>query len=113
MGDDEIDNISQKLKLKREDFIRQYTKQVDDRISLRDLEQDNWNCIMLKNGKCSIYEDRPLQCRTFPFWPQNICHEDKWEHVKDDCPGIGKGKLFTMDEIEDISDGTRTVDSVK
>lgn len=113
MTEEEIVNIHQHLGISREAFISQYTKSVDDRISLRDIESDNWNCIMLKNGKCSIYEVRPLQCRTYPFWGRNLISAEEWEEVKQECPGVGEGRLFSIDEIEDISDGIRTVDSVK
>lgn len=113
LKDGELENIVEHMGIEPEAFIQNYTKSVDDRISLRDLENENWNCVMLKDGKCSIYNVRPMQCRTFPFWPHNIASKEDWEHLKNECPGIGKGKTFTMDEIEDISDGTRTVDSVK
>lgn len=48
-------------------------------------------CVFLDDfGKCTIYEARPTQCRTFPFWPEYMPKE-KFEAVKDLCPGIGVG----------------------
>lgn len=108
-----ITNISAHLKITESEFIANYTKKVGDDLSLVDLEEDNWNCIMLKNGKCSIYEVRPLQCRTYPFWYQNLDSKKTWVEEKEACPGIGKGKRYTFEEIESIADGAETIDSIK
>jgi uncharacterized protein len=51
-------------------------------------------CRFLKAGKCSVYEARPTQCRTFPFWP-----ELDWEKVRETCPGIGVGEKLTKETI--------------
>lgn len=36
-------------------------------------------------GGCGVYEARPLQCRTFPFWNYFKNHLDE---LKRECPGI-------------------------
>lgn len=50
-------------------------------------------CRFFKNGKCGVYEARPTQCRTFPFWPEYM-KPQSWEKLKSICPGIGEGKDF-------------------
>jgi len=30
--------------------------------------KENGDCIFLKKGSCSIYEDRPLVCKIYPYW---------------------------------------------
>ena len=42
---------------------------------------DSNRCIFLgENGKeCSIYELRPTQCRTYPFWPRLLESSESWE----------------------------------
>lgn len=113
LNEQNIEDIRHTLGISREEFLLQYTKRVGDGISLIDLEDDNWNCIMLKDGKCSIYDVRPLQCRTYPFWHQNLEHKLSWAVEKESCPGIGKGRVYQPDEIEAIADGSETIDSVK
>jgi|SaaInlStandDraft_1057018.scaffolds.fasta_scaffold05290_7 uncharacterized protein len=113
LDEDEILRLQNCLGVDQEFFLDNYTKAVGDRISLRDVEEDNWNCILLKDGKCSVYENRPLQCRTFPFWPQNIITKAEWEETKTECPGIGEGRHYTKEEIEAIAMGDETIDSVK
>jgi len=36
-------------------------------------------CIFLQDDKtCSIYEARPVQCRTYPFWPRIMKSREAW-----------------------------------
>ncbi len=59
----------------------------------------NGNCIFLKNKKCTVYNARPIQCRTWPFWKENMSPK-KWnQDIKNFCPGIGKGELVDKKEI--------------
>ena len=109
----DITAISEFLALSREEFLSRYTKEVKDRISLIDIEEDNWNCVMLKNGRCTIYNQRPIQCRTYPFWIQNILSEENWEETAEECPGVGAGRLYTVDEISRIAQEECTIDSIK
>ena len=51
---------------------------------------------------CKIYEARPTQCRTYPFWKTLLYRKNKWEKEKESCPGIGSGKLYTAEEIEEL-----------
>lgn len=37
-------------------------------------------CVFLTNeGQCGIYETRPVQCRTYPFWPSLLEDLEAWE----------------------------------
>ncbi|MDR1301432.1 MAG: YkgJ family cysteine cluster protein [Treponema sp.] len=69
----------------------------EERLSLK--ETVDYDCIFWKNG-CSVYEGRPLQCRTFPFWSSILVSPDSWDYTAASCPGMGKGMLHTKDEIE-------------
>lgn len=36
-------------------------------------------CIFLgEDNRCTIYEARPLQCRTYPYWPRMMMSRDEW-----------------------------------
>ncbi len=86
---DEIEKMSHFVNLSVEDFATMYLKKVKHRYSLveKKLDDNNYACIFFdeKMKCCSIYEVRPLQCRTFPFWEQ--FKNDKDEVIKE-CPGI-------------------------
>jgi Fe-S-cluster containining protein len=68
------------------------------RLSLR--EKANYDCVFWQEGGCSVYAARPLQCRTFPFWSQNLVSRKAWEEEMGRCPGMDKGTLHSCREIE-------------
>jgi Fe-S-cluster containining protein len=48
-----------------------------------------------------MYKARPSQCRTWPFWPENLKTKRHWESVKrvTPCPGMDSGKLVPIEQI--------------
>jgi len=64
------------------------------------------DCIFLKNidgrKKCSIYPVRPNQCRTWPFWSDNLTTPSAWNHTAKKCSGINRGKFYSFSKIEKI-----------
>jgi len=41
-----------------------------------------------ENDRCSIYEVRPLQCRTYPFWPSYFQDAKSYRSLKKECEGV-------------------------
>jgi Fe-S-cluster containining protein len=96
--------IAEYLKLSPEDFTRKYVRRVGTRLSL--IEKPNYDCIVWDEQKgCIIYEVRPLQCRTFPFWHENLESPDAWRGVSRRCRGVGKGDAYSVQQIHRIRDG--------
>lgn len=62
--------------------------------------------MFLEGKQCSVYEARPTQCRTWPFWPENMDAKTWDEDVVSYCPGVGKGKLYSQSEIKKLMDLT-------
>lgn len=58
-------------------------------------------CRFLENNRCSVYEARPTQCRTWPFWPETLSAKGWKKEVAAYCPGVGKGKTWSRAEIEE------------
>ena len=50
--------------------------------------------------KCSVYNARPTQCRTWPFWKENMKAKTWNNYIVNFCPGIGKGKKININQIE-------------
>ena len=88
--------IAGHLKMRTSDFSRKYLDNENGWFFLKDPEK---NCIFLDGKACTVYEGRPTQCRTWPFWPENMKPRTWKTEVTTFCPGIGKGKLYTPDEI--------------
>ena len=68
-------------------------------------EKPGGDCIFLtrENGKtgCSIYPVRPLQCRIWPFWSQNLRSGEAWNETnRKKCPGMNTGEHYTFVQIE-------------
>jgi len=81
-----------------EEFGRRFLRRVGDRISL--IERPGGDCVFWDKGAgCTVYAARPVQCRTWPFWPENIESPEAWDHVTGVCPGSGRGRLFSVEEI--------------
>ena len=79
-------------------FSRQFVRRVGDRLSL--VERPGGDCIFWdKSVGCTVYPARPTQCRTWPFWPENIETREDWEHVTGVCPGSGSGRVFSVEEV--------------
>lgn len=56
--------------------------------------QSDGGCVFLdKDGKCTVYDARPLQCRAYPFWPEVSGSRETWALeavLPDDAPGPGR-----------------------
>lgn len=53
---------------------------------------------------CSVYPVRPLQCRTWPFWTENLASQNIWNHSAKRCHGMNRGKTFTREQVEALRD---------
>ena len=87
--------------LKILDFIKKYCDKNDNYYHLKELNI-NGDCIFLNQKKCSVYKSRPEQCRTWPFWPENMNSKSWKKDVLNYCPGIGKGKFYNSEKIKKI-----------
>ena len=84
-----------------EKFEDKYVRKIGIRKSL--VEFPNGDCVFFDNGerRCMVYEYRPRQCRTWPFWNSNLSSPERWQETCDVCPGSGRGKLYSLEKIEE------------
>ncbi|OQX28501.1 MAG: hypothetical protein B0D92_08585 [Spirochaeta sp. LUC14_002_19_P3] len=103
LSEKDINGLAAYQHLSAEIFTKQYCRMVnigtDIRVSL--LETSDNDCIFW-NQKCTVYEARPHQCRTYPFWPSIVSSKEQWCREGCDCPGIGRGKNYSREEIHRI-----------
>ncbi|WP_024954596.1 YkgJ family cysteine cluster protein [Sulfurospirillum arcachonense] len=86
----EITRLAEKLNINRDEFINKYLLKIGYRYSIKELVfNDGFKCIFFDTKKqmCSVYEARPAQCRTFPFWDY---FKNNIREVEKECPGICK-----------------------
>ena len=100
---EEIAQIAARLDISEAEMRRKFVRKVAGRFSLVE-RKDNNDCIFLipdgGGRKCRIYDVRPSQCRTWPFWPDNLATPDDWAYAGTRCPGINRGPVHSVTEIE-------------
>lgn len=99
----EIERAAKFLTMDEEAFRKKFLKRVGLRTSIIEHKTTN-DCIFLTDfggGKrgCAIYSVRPNQCRTWPFWADNLRRPDDWNFAAMKCPGINRGPLFELEQI--------------
>jgi len=66
-------------------------------------EKSNYDCIFWAKEPvegCMVYDQRPLQCRAFPFWPSIVDNRNNWEMAARECPGMGRGMFHSGDSVK-------------
>lgn len=101
--DDEIIAMANELGISRVQFETSFARLVFGRKKSL-LERPNGDCVLLSpdTRQCMVYKSRPVQCRTWPFWDQNLDSPASWKRAARGCPGCDnpKGKLYSLEEIE-------------
>jgi uncharacterized protein len=101
VNESEIAELALVLKITPEEFVKKFTRRVGGRLSL--LEKPvTYDCIFLKEKLCQVYAARPKQCRTFPWWPEQLRSRKDWEEVAARCEGINHedAPLISIEEIK-------------
>ncbi len=100
------------LKVDLDTFLNKFARLEFKRWTL----DERWNaavrgydCVFLRRddqGKamCSIYPVRPHQCRTWPFWRENLTSPRTWQQASQRCPGMNKGTFYPIEKIRIIRD---------
>ncbi len=105
---EEMTRLAEFKGLSVDDFGRQFVRQVETRFSL--IERPGGDCIFWdRQVGCTVYPARPVQCRTWPFWPENIETAEDWERVTGICPGSGVGQVFSVEEIRATASRVHTL----
>ncbi len=107
----EIMAIQRYLGYTEEQFHRQY---LTCRI------QGGWGIRLLKDGRCSllgednrcrVYPVRPVQCQTYPWWPEILNNKRSWDNESRRCEGINHGDIVERSLIE--QELQRSIDAEK
>lgn len=96
----EAENISAFLQRTMDEFLERFCTVEESGIYLKDNAEQH--CIFLENTTCAIYQVRPLQCRTFPFWPENLKSPYRWKQLRSFCQGVDRGNFHTAEQIETV-----------
>lgn len=71
-----------------ESYIKEFRKKYIRAEVTNGNQSESWVCLKRKEGacifldeagQCSIYDVRPVQCSTYPFWPSIVQNRGAWE----------------------------------
>ena len=100
----EIRSIARHLGCEDGWLAKTHLRRVGFRYSLT--ERRNGDCIFLKREggctRCTINAVKPRQCRTWPFWKDNLKSPETWNEAARKCPGINQGQRYTLVRINTI-----------
>jgi len=101
----EIELIAEFLKLTAGQLRQRYLKRVGLRTSIVE-QPGNRDCVFLQaiggQKMCAIYPVRPSQCRSWPFWSENLASPGAWNRAAQRCPGINRGSFYSYEQIKRI-----------
>ena len=124
ISNDEIAAISRLLQITPEETVDRYCRKIGEQVSLRETRyaQGQYDCIFLQEQPaaapagaeevvhskrvCAVYAARPMQCRTWPFWTGNLASPKIWEMAGERCPGMNRGKKYSLKQIREIEGAT-------
>ncbi len=82
--------------LSTQSFTRRHCARTEGFFHLKTVEGP---CQYLEGTRCGVYEARPGQCRTWPFWPENMSPRIWNREIAPFCAGVGKGPVRSEAEI--------------
>ena len=102
VSDEEVTEIAQSLGMNIGAFVTNYTRLAHRGRTLR--ERPDGSCVLFdKQQGCLLYDKRPRQCRSWPFWRSNVANAKSWKDLGKTCPGIGTGQSFTPEQVNSLS----------
>jgi len=85
---EELEAMAAAMGIDAPSFAGQYVRRAHGRLSLQErvINGEHFCCLFDQiDRRCTIYQSRPEQCRTFPFWKAFIRDTGK---LLDECPGV-------------------------
>jgi Fe-S-cluster containining protein len=97
VSDDDIISIANYLGISLAWLKRRYLEKDGDMMGIGFREDSA--CHFLQGNACRIYPVRPLQCRTYPWWPEILCSPEAWQQEARRCEGIGRGNEVPLETV--------------
>ncbi len=80
----------------------------------RQLAIDGEACRFLDgDGRCTVYQARPVQCRTFPFWRELVGRNGFKAEAGRVCEGVGRGRRYGEAEAEALMAAKERADELE
>ena len=97
----EIEAIAAHLQKSVAEIRLFHTRRVRGRVSLTEYPSGDCTFFDPATRHCRVYQSRPVQCRTWPFWNSHLVNPEAWNRVCEVCPGAGTGAFFSLEQIQE------------
>ena len=94
LSQEDLERLAAHFKVAVGAFVRSHTRMRNgrrallDRPARRGRDVHSQDCIFLEGKLCTVYEARPVQCRTYPWWFSNLRDAEDWQEERELCEGI-------------------------
>lgn len=107
LTEEDLRRLAGFLKMPPAEFESQYVYRTRHLLRLRKPRRSQ--CPFLTGSGCSVHPVKPVQCRTYPFWPELVTHRDIWDYEgKRRCPGINQGPLIQIGAAMEVANEMKT-----
>mgnify|MGYP002622917592 FL=1 len=103
VNDEEIEAIARHLDKPVGEIRLMHTRPARGLTSLTEFANGDCTFFDPQSRRCRIYEVRPRQCRTWPFWTSNIESPQAWERTAAVCPGAGQGDFVPWEQVQALA----------
>lgn len=99
VSEEEIQTLAKALDMPLDEFCRKMLRRTNTGLALVDGPTGDCPLLDRTNG-CRVYHARPLQCRTWPWWRENLSSAAAWNDAARRCPGMNHGEVHSRFVIE-------------
>jgi hypothetical protein len=98
---DDIARLAAHLGITHTEFKRRYLCGTAPLLRFR--KQRHKQCPFLESNGCSVHSIKPLQCSSFPYWPELLANPNERRETAKYCPGMNHGPLVNIDLAREIA----------
>ena len=95
VDENEIESLAAEMDLTVDEFEYQFVRRSGAEQELEGVPRWRLHPAGSRDSrKCTVYDARPIQCRTWPFWDSNLKKRKDWKETCEVCPGAGPRKAL-------------------
>ncbi len=98
---DDIARLAEHLDITHAEFRRRYLCGAATLPRFR--KPRHKQCPFLLADGCSVHEVKPLQCSSFPYWPELLSDPAERREAATYCPGMNKGPLVNLTVANEVA----------
>jgi Fe-S-cluster containining protein len=98
---EDIARLAEHLGITRAEFRRLYLCGAAPLLRFR--KQRHKACPFLLADGCSVHTVKPLQCSSFPYWPELMADAGERREAASYCPGMNQGPLVNITQAREVA----------